>query len=435
MSSKVDFFRNFLLLVTSNVDSESNSQSQSSNKQQNSVIALDLYGNLLHHESAGGVTFKSCIAEKNCVCALSSSTYSASGSSFSNRQDGDFLIVAQPSKPQINIYEWGRSQVHLQCHTQEVITAVASDLLGHFLFAGSRKGFVYVWNILDGQLIFAAQIHYQQVSKLHVTKDSQLLISASEDGTLKAWQLPRLLDSQQASARVVTPHRSWAEHTSAVRDFLVIESNTLRVLSCSFDHHLILYDVHRAAVVLKVTLTQPLECVTSNFSLDVVVTGSSLGLLSFCDFSLLSSQTRHVSPFDILPAEHDQKRIDETNSAGMTHLSAHSKKVTVLLTLPDNATLLSASDDGKLKFWNLHSQQLLREIDCFHGLPVTNCQLFARPHHLLLSGLSKQGLFPIPPLKKYADADANHSAKDERVTIGPTNLSVSLPVTPHHPYR
>ncbi len=245
--------------------------------------------------------------------------------------------------------------------------------------------------------------------------------------------------------------RSWAEHTSAVRDFLVIESNTLRVLSCSFDHHLILYDVHRAAVVLKVTLTQPLECVTSNFSLDVVVTGSSLGLLSFCNFSLLSSQTRHVSPFDILPAEHDQKRIDETNSAGMTHLSAHSKKVTVLLALPDNATLLSASDDGKLKFWNLHTQQLLREIDCFHGLPVTNCQvsvktddifveftssqLFSRPHHLLLSGLSKQGLFPIPPLKKYADTDANHSAKGERVTIGPANLSVSLPVAPYHPYR
>lgn len=187
--------------------------------------------------------------------------------------------------------------------------------------------------------------------------------------------------------------RSWAEHTSAVRDFLVIESNTLRVLSCSFDHHLILYDVHRAAVVLKVTLTQPLECVTSNFSLDVVVTGSSLGLLSFCNFSLLSSQTRHVSPFDILPAEHDQKRIDETNSAGMTHLSAHSKKVTVLLALPDNATLLSASDDGKLKFWNLHTQQLLREIDCFHGLPVTNCQVRAsKAMTSLLNSLRRSSL-------------------------------------------
>ena len=42
-------------------------------------------------------------------------------SGYSGEGGGDFIAVAQGYKPSINIYQWGKAQIHLQCHLQEIV--------------------------------------------------------------------------------------------------------------------------------------------------------------------------------------------------------------------------------------------------------------------------------------------------------------------------
>lgn len=100
-----------------------------------------------------------------------------------------------------------------------------------------------------------------------------------------------------------------------------------------------------------------MECVCSNFSLDSLVAGCNRGNLYLCDISCWSenSDYSHETRTRIIPA--------------------HEKAISSISCLPDNVTIVSTSEDGLLKFWNLLLGQILCEISPFDGLPISNCQV------------------------------------------------------------
>jgi WD40 repeat protein len=177
---------------------------------------------------------------------------------------------------------------------------------------------------------------------------------------------------------------------------LVDSLNVLRVLTCSSDRSFILYDVHSNRSLVKIPLSDPLECITCNFSLDFIVCGSSNGKLFIADFSLISTAiSLNNSSVGIVSLGNEGKLklkdssgvilSDSSKEAaavpssllpyGTQALVAHSKMVSSLLFLPDNITLVSSSVDGSLKFWNLHLKQLLREVFPFNQRPISNCKV------------------------------------------------------------
>ena len=152
--------------------------------------------------------FKNCIAEAGTLCFIGSTTSSYSGSGSS----GDYIAVAQAKKPSIHIWQWGKPQVHLQCHVQEIVTALAADPTGTFLFAGTKKGWIYCWELSTGELLNTFQAHFKAVTRISLTGcGSSYCISVSEDGTGRAWEMHKILDIAEAYKHIgrhsLTPFR------------------------------------------------------------------------------------------------------------------------------------------------------------------------------------------------------------------------------------
>ena len=125
------------------------------------------------------------------------------GSSFSGfGSSGDYLAISQSNKPLINIYEWGKSQVKTQCHTQEIMTSVCCDTTGTYLFAGSRKGWLSAWDLSTGNLLNTWQAHVKSITRLAISQDGNFCISAAQDGLCRAWEISSILD-QSKSTKVV----------------------------------------------------------------------------------------------------------------------------------------------------------------------------------------------------------------------------------------
>lgn len=152
--------------------------------------------------------FKNCIADSGALCSIgsSSSSYSGQGSS------GDFIAVAQAKKPVIHIWQWGKPQVAFQCHVQEIVTCLASDISGTFLLGGTKKGWIYCWNIGTGELLNIWQAHFKSVTRLQLSKNGQFCVSVSEDGMGRAWDMAKVLDLSErirnpTGKQSVTPYR------------------------------------------------------------------------------------------------------------------------------------------------------------------------------------------------------------------------------------
>jgi WD40 repeat protein len=179
-------------------------------------------------------TFKNCMAEAGTICALGpASSYSGVGSS------GDYIAVAQSRKPAIHIWQWGKPSVHLTCHVQEIISAMAVDPSGSFLLAGSQKGWIYCWELSTGELLNTFQAHFKAVTRICVAALGSLCLSASEDGSARVWEMHRILDATETRSLTaknsVTPYRAWSPHTLPIRDCVLLGLASTRAATVSLD--------------------------------------------------------------------------------------------------------------------------------------------------------------------------------------------------------
>jgi pre-rRNA-processing protein IPI3 len=148
--------------------------------------------------------FKNCVADPGSVCLVGGiSSYSGV-----SHRGGDYIVIAQSKKPVIHVWQWNKPQVHMQIHTQEIITSLASDPTGTFLFAGGKKGWIYIWNVTTGALLKSWQAHFKEVSRLYNTLDGEICISASFDGMVKAWNITSLLDVSDVLASMDSNNNS-----------------------------------------------------------------------------------------------------------------------------------------------------------------------------------------------------------------------------------
>lgn len=61
-------------------------------------------------------------------------------------------------------------------------------------------------------------------------------------------------------------------------------------------------------------------------------------------------------------------------------LQGHSRAVTVICTSLDNATLISASEDGTLRIWDMWTGQCLRVLSPLNNSPITNAMVTMRTY-------------------------------------------------------
>lgn len=147
------------------------------------------------------------IADPGCVCVIGGDS---SFSGTSNSSSGDYLCIAQAKKPIIQIWAWGKPQVHMQCHIQEVATSIACDYSGSYIFAGTKKGWIFCWEVSSGRLLLSWQAHFKEVTRLKFTSTNDFCISCSGDGIARAWDMAVLDDSEShllGEKKSISPYR------------------------------------------------------------------------------------------------------------------------------------------------------------------------------------------------------------------------------------
>ena len=390
--------------------------------------------------------FKNSIADAGgsaCLLGGGLSSFAGAGSC------GDYLAVAQSKKPTINIYQWCKPQVLYQCHLQEIMGSVASDGYGRYFAGGSKKGWLYLWEQSTGTLLNSWQAHFKAVSRIQFTKCGGYCVSASEDGMIRVWELSQFVDGSSSaygsttSRKSVTPYRSWSPHTLAVKDFCIIGGTggpTFRVLSCSLDRSVVLYDVHACPPtgrqVLRVSLPGPLESVACSPTYDMAFAGSSSGVIYVVDLSAAAvgvsaanatvagprasssgSSSSSSSSSNSSSSNSSSSSSSSSNSSSSSSSSAvgvagvlegHTRGVTALACSLDNASVVSASEDGSVRVWDMWTRQCLREVQPLNKTAITNCVIALRPELIGIgSAVHKPSLCPLSSLRKYASASSS----------------------------
>ena len=319
--------------------------------------------------------FKNSVADAGgtaCVLGSGLSSFAGVGSC------GDYVAVAQSKKPTVHIYQWGKPQALHQCHLQEILATVASDALGRYVAGGSKTGWLYLWELATGAMVSAWQAHFKAVTRLQFTRCGDYLVSAAEDGMARVWELVHFVDTSAsalpssssssgpstASRKSIAPYRSWSPHTLATRDLCLIGGlggPTLRVMTCSLDRTVVLFDVHACPPtgkqVMRASLGGPLESVACRPAGDLAFAGSSGGTIYVVD---LSAAAAGISAAN-------------AGSPVARGLEGHTRAVTALACSLDNVTLVSASEDGSLRVWDVVTRQCLREVQPLNKTALTNC--------------------------------------------------------------
>jgi WD40 repeat protein len=108
---------------------------------------------------------------------------------------GDYIVAAQAKKPQINVWQWGKPHALMQCHIQEITTAIATDTSGFYLCGGTKGGRLFLWELSSGALVQSWQAHFKALTTVTFAPCGNFLISTSEDGMVRVWDLVSLLNS------------------------------------------------------------------------------------------------------------------------------------------------------------------------------------------------------------------------------------------------
>eukprot|EP01041_Mallomonas_annulata_P004605 gene4605-9150_t len=361
----------------------------------------------IHTGSSACTDFKNCLSDASCICTV------GGDSSFSGRGgSGDFFVISQSKKPVINIYQWNKPQTHMVCHVQEITTAISSDPSGTFLFGGTKGGRIYCWEISTGNLLQSWQAHFKMVSKLVVSCCGMYLVSSSEDGMVRVWHttsIVQVTDSRQSPEnRNQQPFRSWSPHSLPVTGMVMLGGiSSSRVLSCARDRALVLHDIHADKQCFSIFLPSSLESLAVNLSEDMAFAGSSNGTIFIVDMSVVAAslsakQTRTNIAVGVSSEPRDNGDASRAVPTGVSCLDGHTRAVTGISCCADNSLIVSVSEDGSLRVWDIWSRQCLRELSPLGKMPLTNALIIPRPD-ILKSSVQKSALSPFGHLKKYAN--------------------------------
>lgn len=251
-------------------------------------------------------------------------------------------------------------------HTGSV-KAVAVTFNGDRAISASDDQTLKVWNLRTGAVEMTLTGHGAAVLAVSVTPDGTRAISASADTTLKVWDLATGAEE-----------RTFKGHNNQV-NMVAITPDSKRAISASDDCTLKLWSINTGLV--ERTLKGHLDWVNG-----VSITPNGTKVISACDDGALtfwdlatgvSSRTLQAHSISILglalapdgsfAITGDDYGIikiwDLITESEKWTLSGYSGSVSSLVVCPDGRQAISASLDGTLKVWNLDSWVVDQAVD------------------------------------------------------------------------
>ncbi|KAI8068568.1 WD40-repeat-containing domain protein [Gongronella butleri] len=324
------------------------------------------------------------------------------------------IITSQVDRAVLHVYDWHRDQIQHKMLTSEKMVTVSASHQGQFTAAASASGKIYLWHNATGLLKCAFDAHYRAIQHLAFSHDDTMLISASDDATVKVWRLVELCSDVLGSAQP-SPLFSWADHTLPVTAIHASSGlgATGRIYTASSDFTVKVWDL--ATGDLMTTFLFP-KAVTA-----IAVHPAETTLFAACgnDIYMVGlyrqrQQQRYESVYSVGGHASVQAISNESTSSSPTDIFVGHSGIVYGLSLSfDGSLLVSASEDGSCIVWDVASHQLLRKFESHKG-PVTGVECILRPMELI-TGTTQLRHAPIP-LKPFKRTVAS-SIEDQQLSF------------------
>ncbi|KAK9826171.1 hypothetical protein WJX81_003129 [Elliptochloris bilobata] len=295
----------------------------------------------------------------------------------------DYLVAAQQPKGVLHFWTWHKDQVLQRCFAAEPILALAASPDGVHLAGGGASGAIYLWETPSGRLLRSWPAHYKAVTALAFAEGGRLLLSAGGDTLAAAWQLLDVLDAP-ASPAPPAPLFSWAAHTLPVAG---IWCGTGVAATVGLDRCCKLWSLAAGELLHSVALPAALQAVTADPAEHALYLGAADGRIF--ELSLVGAPVRENADGAVAAAAGDGS--SEPGSGEWATLEGHARGVTSLACTNDGGYLLSGSEDGSVRVWELRSRQAVHVMANPAKGPVTGLLVLDRPPFLAVVGSRGSG--------------------------------------------
>jgi WD40 repeat protein len=228
----------------------------------------------------------------------------------------------------------------------EKLTCIASE--GDIAAAGTLSGSIYIWQISTGCLVNVLnRVHFQAVSCICFS--SVYIASGSLDGTVKVWD-KALCRSEQN----LVPEYSFAAHSQEVSNihFGLSGDYGCHFFTGSKDGSVIVYDLFDGSVLAKFAFPSP--CVS--FAVDAceifIMVGCVDGNVYILDIESNNSE---------ISAAMEKNGFHSSNENCALKISNASVVSALCLSL-DDSRLIVGYEDGSIRFWDVATRQLIRQL-------------------------------------------------------------------------
>jgi pre-rRNA-processing protein IPI3 len=130
-------------------------------------------------------------------------------------------LSARNTSGSIFYWSWTKPQAEVKSYPVEPIKALAANNEGTYLVGGGISGDIYLWEVATGKLLKKWHGHYRSVTCLVFSGDDSLLVSGSQDGSIRVWSLIRLFDDFQRQQGNTLYEHNFNEHTMSVTDIVI----------------------------------------------------------------------------------------------------------------------------------------------------------------------------------------------------------------------
>ncbi|KAI4339839.1 hypothetical protein MLD38_024736 [Melastoma candidum] len=304
---------------------------------------------------------------------------------------GRFLASSQSRDPSatsgsVFYWSWEKPQVEVKCFPAEPIGPLIANPEGTFIVGGGVSGEIYLWEVPTGKLLRKWNAHYRVVTCLVFSDDGSLLISGSEDGSVRVWSLYMIFDDlRRQEAKHLYVH-NFTGHNLRVTDVICGYggSNSI-IISASEDRTCKVWSLSKGILLRSVLFPSVINAISLDPGELVFYAGSRDGKIYIA----------------ALNAESNSKSTYGMHIIGS--LSDYSKAVTCLTHSMDGNLLVSGSEDGLVKVWDVRSGAIVRMLRHSKG-PVNNVLITRKQVPSNPKSSRKHGSQLPPPLQKYENS-------------------------------